>query len=137
MSEVQISRVRVRYAETDAMQVLHHAMWPVYWEVGRTDLIRARYKSYAELEREGILFPLVDYGVRILAPARYDDAIDIRSRVAELGRVRLRFEYEGWRGDTLLATGHTVHGVIDPDWKVVRLPRELALALTRDPENAP
>lgn len=111
------------------MRVLHHAMWPVYWEVGRTDLLRARYKPYAMIEQEGIHFPLVEYGVKLYAPGRYDDEIEIRAKLAGLGRVRLRFEYEGWRGGTLLATGHSVHGVIDRDWKVVRLPAKLAAAL--------
>jgi acyl-CoA thioester hydrolase len=131
MSQVTASRVRVRYAETDAMGVLHHSLWPVYWEVGRTDLLRAVYRPYAEIEAEGILFPLVDYGVRMDLPAHYDDSIEIRTRLTELGRVRLRFDYEGWRGDERLATGHTVHGVIDRDWKVCRLPAELAAALRR------
>jgi acyl-CoA thioester hydrolase len=131
MSQIIVSRVRVRYAETDTMGVLHHAVWPVYWELGRTELLRAVYRPYAEIEREGILFPLVDYGVKMDAAARYDDAIEIRTRLTELGRVRLRFDYEGWRGDERLATGHTVHGVIDRDWRVRRLPAELAAALRK------
>ncbi len=132
MSDYHAIRTRVRYAETDAMGVMHHGNWPVLWELGRTDLLRARYKSYATIEAEGVLFPVTDYGARIVAPARYDDEIEIRSRVAHLGRVKLRFEYEGWRGDTLLATGHSEHGVIDPDWKVIRLPRALAAALSEE-----
>lgn len=131
MSQVIASQVRVRYAETDAMGVLHHAVWPVYWELGRTELLRVAYRPYAEIEAEGILFPLVDYGVRLEQPARYDDAITIRTRLTALGRVRLRFDYEGWRGDERLASGHTVHGVIDRDWRVRRLPAELAAALRK------
>ncbi len=132
MSKVHIHRTRVRYAETDAMGVMHHGNWPVLWELGRTNLLRARYRSYAEIEREGVLFPVVDYGVTILSPARYDDEIEIRSQLAELGRVNLRFEHEGWCGSKLLARGPSVHGVIDPDWKVIRLPAELAAALLED-----
>ena len=131
MSQVIASQVRVRYAETDAMGVLHHAVWPVYWELGRTELLRVAYRPYAEIEAEGILFPLVDYGVRLEQPARYDDAITIRTRLTALGRVRLRFDYEGWRGEERLASGHTVHGVIDRDWRVRRLPAELAAALRK------
>jgi acyl-CoA thioester hydrolase len=123
------SQLRVRYAETDAMGVLHHGQWPVYWEVGRSGLLRACHRPYAEIERAGIRFPVVDYGVRMLAPARYDDEIEIRSRLAELGRVKLRFTYEGWRGTTLLATGYSVHGVVDREWRVVRLPESIAIAL--------
>ena len=131
MSQVIASQVRVRYAETDAMGVLHHAVWPVYWELGRTELLRVAYRPYAEIEAEGILFPLVDYGVRLELPARYDDLVEIRTRLTALGRVRLRFDYEGWRGEERLASGHTVHGVIDRDWRVRRLPAELAAALRK------
>ena len=112
------------------MGVMHHSVWPVYWELGRTDLLRARAKSYADLEREdGILFPVIDYGAEIKAPARYDDEIEIRTRLADLGRVKLRFEYEGWCEGILLARGHTTHGVLDRDWKITRLPAEVARRL--------
>lgn len=131
MSAVSKTRLRVRYAETDAMGVLHHGQWAVYWELGRTALLRERYRSYAEIERAGIRFPVVEYGARILAPAHYDEELEIRTRLAELGRVRLRFAYEGWRGETLLATGFSVHGVVDEAWKVVRLPAAIAAALDR------
>ena len=131
MSQVIASQVRVRYAETDAMGVLHHAVWPIYWELGRIELLRAAHRPYVEIEAEGILFPLVDYGVRLELPARYDDLVEIRTRLTALGRVRLRFDYEGWRGEERLASGHTVHGVIDRDWRVRRLPAELAAALRK------
>lgn len=129
MPDFHATRLRVRYAETDAMGVLHHGQWAVYWELGRTALLRERYRSYAEIEREGVRFPVVEYGARILAPARYDEELEIRTRLTELGRVRLRFAYEGWRGETLLATGFSVHGVVDEAWKVIRLPAAIAEAL--------
>ena len=122
-----VTNVRVRYAETDAMAVMHHAVWPIYWELGRTDLLRARIKSYAELERDdGVLFPVVGFGVEILAPASYDDEIEIHAEVVELGRVKIRFAYEGWSGGKLLARGFSQHGIVDRDWKPVRLPEAVA-----------
>ncbi len=125
-----VTRVRVRYAETDAMEVMHHGVWPIYWELGRTDLLRKRIKSYAELERvDGILFPVVGFGVEIFAPARYDDEIEIRAAVSELGRVKIRFDYEGWLEGTLLARGHSQHGIVNRDWKPVRLPVDVAAHL--------
>ncbi len=132
MPASHVSHVRVRYAETDTMQVLHHSVWPIYWEVARSDLLRARTLSYAELERRGILFPVLDYGVEMLAPAHYDDEIEIRSRVGRMGRVKLRFDYEGLRDGKLLARGFSLHGVIDKDWRAKRLPGEIAEALSRD-----
>jgi acyl-CoA thioester hydrolase len=130
MAASHVTRVRVRYAETDAMKVMHHAVWPVYWELGRTDLLRARTRSYAVLENEdGILFPVIGFGVEIFAPARHDDEIEIRSSVTELGRVKIRFAYEGWLDGRCLAKGYSQHGIVDRDWKPTRLPREVALHL--------
>ncbi|MCP4547413.1 MAG: acyl-CoA thioesterase [bacterium] len=132
MPATAVSRIRVRYAETDAMKVVHHAVWPVYWEIGRTDLLRERVKAYSELEREGIRFPVIDFGVKLLTPAHYDDSLEIITRVAEIGRVRLRFEYEGWRGDEILARGFSSHGVVDRSWNVIRIPTQIAVKLGED-----
>lgn len=124
--------VKVRYAETDQMGVLHHSLWPVYWEVARGAFMASLGFPYGELERErGIYFPVTSLGAEIVAPARYDDLIDLTCRVAELGRVKLRFAYEGRRGGELLARGHSAHGVIDGDWSIIRLPAELRDALQR------
>jgi acyl-CoA thioester hydrolase len=130
VTDAHRTRVRARYAETDQMGVVHHSVWPLYWELGRTDLLRSRAKSYADLEREdGILFPVIDYGVEILAPVRYDDEIEIRTRLAEQGRVKLRFDYEGWVSGELVCRGHSVHGVLDKDWRATRLPADIARRL--------
>jgi acyl-CoA thioester hydrolase len=124
--------VKVRYAETDQMKVLHHSLWPVYWEVARGAFMESLGFPYGELEKDqGIYFPVISMGAEIEAPAYYDDTITLRCRVAELGRVKLRFHYEGWRGDTLLARGHSQHGVIDLDWKIVRLPEAVRDALAQ------
>jgi len=123
-------KVKVRYAETDQMKVLHHSLWPVYWEVARGAFMESLGFPYGELEKEqGIYFPVISVGAEIQSPAYYDDEIELRCKVAELGRVKLRFHYEGWRGETLLARGHSQHGVIDLDWKVVKLPTEVRGAL--------
>jgi acyl-CoA thioester hydrolase len=122
--------VRVRYAETDAMGVMHHSVWPVYWELGRTELIRMLAKPYAELERDDeILFPLTSYTVHMKKPALYDDEMEIFCRVTTLSRVRIGFEYEGRRGDQLVATGSTEHGILNRSWKIVKLPPEIAAKL--------
>lgn len=128
--------VKVRYAETDQMKVLHHSLWPVYWEVARGAFMESLGFPYGELEKnQGIYFPVISVGAEIQSPAYYDDEIELRCQVAELGRVKLRFHYEGWRGDTLLARGHSQHGVIDLNWKVVKLPEEVREALKTVKEN--
>lgn len=122
--------VRVRYAETDQMKVLHHSVWAVYWEVARGAFMASLGYPYGDLEkRDGIYFPVISVAASILSPAYFEDEIELRTRVGKLGRVKLRFDYEGWRGDTLLARGHSEHGVIDLDWKIIPLPKEVRAAL--------
>ena len=130
MPAEQSITIRVHYAQTDQMGVAHHSNWPVYWEECREELIRARCKSYALLESEdGILLPVVDFGAEILAPVHYDDLIEISCRVEEIGRVRARFRYEARVAGVLVARGHTVHAVVDRDWKPTRLPAHVAESL--------
>ena len=133
MPDQHRTTVRVRYAETDQMKVLHHSVWAVYWEVARGALMADRGYPYGDLEnRAGIYFPVVSVAASILAPAYFEDEIELRTRIEKLGRVKLRFHYEGWRGDTLLARGHSEHGVIDLDWNIVPLPEEVRAALAVD-----
>jgi len=128
-----ICQVKVRYAETDQMKVLHHSLWPVYWEVARGAFMESLGFPYGELEKsDGIYFPVISLGAEIVEPAYYDDVIDLHCRVAELGRVKLRFEYEGRRDGVLLARGHSQHGVIDLDWKITRLSEEIREAMRQD-----
>jgi len=129
-------QVKVRYAETDQMKVLHHSLWPVYWEVARGAFMESLGFPYGDLERErGIYFPVIGLGAEMVGPAHYDDLIDLSCRVAELGRVKLRFEYEGRRDGLLLARGHSAHGVIDVYWKIVRLPEEVRDVMKRAISN--
>jgi acyl-CoA thioester hydrolase len=126
-----ITRIRVRYGETDQMGVVYHANYLVYFEVGRTELIRERGFSYAELEREGVRLPVVEAAVRFRGPARYDDLLVLETRLVEVGAARLRFDYRLrlGEGDHLLAEGHTVLASVDPQGRPRRLPERLRRAL--------
>jgi acyl-CoA thioester hydrolase len=108
-------RLRVRYAETDQMGVAHHASYLVYFEEARTRMMAALGCSYAELEREGYGLPVRRIELRYRASLRYDDAVVVRTRVAELRAASLRFEYEVLReeGATLAATGWTELACVD------------------------
>ena len=134
--------LRVRYAETDAMGIAHHAEYLAWYEVGRTEWIRAGAstgKSYRALEEAGYLLPVVEVSSRHLASARYDDVLDVRTRLAEATRVRLAFEYEVRRAedDALLATGRTSHAVTDRAGRVRRLPPEVLAWLVGDGAGLP
>ena len=125
--------LRVRYPETDRMGVAYHAHYLVWFELGRTELMRSLGCAYGLLEdREGILFPVIRIGAHYLASARYDEELDLETRLVSLGAARVRFEYRLTRQSDfgLLATGFTEHAAVGRDGRPRRLPAELRLRLT-------
>jgi acyl-CoA thioester hydrolase len=84
---------RVRYAETDQMGVVYHTNYLVWCEVGRTDFIRARGMSYAEIERSGVGLAVSELTARFHAAARYDDVIRVRTTLAEVRSRGITFDY--------------------------------------------
>jgi acyl-CoA thioester hydrolase len=116
--------VRVRYAETDKMGVVYYANYFVWFEVGRTDLLRSLGWTYREMEHAGIALPVIEAHCDYRRPARYDDEMEIRTRGRMLSPIRMEFTYEvARRGDeTVVASGRTVHAALDPAGKPCRLP---------------
>lgn len=110
-----ITELTVRYAETDCMGVVHHAVYPVWFEVARTDYIKSAGMSYAEMEKGGVMLPVAGISCRYRQPARYDDALLIEARISRLTPARIEFEYTVTRkGETeVLATGTSSHGFVD------------------------
>src|ERR1700733_12712943 len=98
-----ILTVRVRYPEVDAMGYLHHSRFFQYFEMGRIELLRKLGHSYADLERAGIFFVVVKLECRYKAPARYDEELQLTTRVVRQTHVRIDHVYELRRGTTLLA----------------------------------
>src|SRR5579871_2840755 len=97
--------IRVRYAETDRMGLLHHANYLVYFEQGRTELLRSLGYSYKDLEDQGYLLVLHKLEVRYRSPALYDDLLTVRTTVVRTTVVRIDHRYEVLRDGTLLAEG--------------------------------
>ena len=89
------------------MGVVHHSVYPVWFEMGRTELLRSTGISYRELEETGVLLAVVRLEVRYKRPARYDDELQLETRIASVGRVKIEHEYRLTRGDELLATATT------------------------------
>jgi len=118
------SRVRVRYAETDTMGVVYYANYLVWFEVARTDLLRSTGWSYRDMEAEGFSLPVIEAHCQYRASAKYDDEIDVHTSGASVSPVRVRFDYEVVRAadGAVLATGHTVHAVLDRSGRPRRLP---------------
>src|SRR6266851_5583726 len=97
--------VRVRYAETDRMGLLHHANYLVYFEQGRIELLRALGKSYKDLEDQGYLLVLTKIEVRYRRPVYYDDVVTVRTIVVRTTAVRIDHRYEVVRDGVLVAEG--------------------------------
>jgi acyl-CoA thioester hydrolase len=121
--------VRVRYPEVDRMGVAHHSSYFVWFEIARTEWLRATGRSYRDLEDvEGIQLPVVRAGARYRAPARYDDRLEIRALPVSARGARVRFEYEVRREGRVapvLATGYTEHAAVNREGKPVRVPEDL------------
>lgn len=124
MSTPRLTRLRVRYAETDRMGVVYYANYLVWFEVARTDWLRQTGWSYREMEADGVSLPVIEAHCEYRQPARYDDEIEIRTRAALLSPVRVRFDYEVMRGGLpdVTAAGHTVHAAVDSAGRPCRLP---------------
>jgi acyl-CoA thioester hydrolase len=126
------SRVRVRYAETDQMGVVYYANYFVWFEVGRTDLLRTLGGTYRELEAEGIFLPVIEAACEYVQPSRYDDELEIRTEGRVLSPIRVEFRYEVVRlGDgAVVATGRTSHAAINRGGRPCRLPARVREALS-------
>ncbi len=116
--------VRVRYAETDRMGIVYHANYLQYFEIGRTEAMRSMGATYRSLEEGGIALAVVECGLKFRAAAKYDDELRIVTRPSSAGRVRVRFDYEIWRGDKLLCDGFTVLACL-VNGKPSELPQEI------------
>ena len=108
------------------MGVAYHAHYLVWFEQGRTEYLRSLGSTYRALEDAGTLLMVTETGVRHLRSARYDDEIEVRTRLDSVRGVRLRFVYEVHRDGDLLATGFTVLAAADTSGRPRRLPPELA-----------
>jgi acyl-CoA thioester hydrolase len=122
--------IRVRYAETDAMGIVHHAVYPVWMELGRSDLLRKMGQGYSEWEAQGVFIAVAELRVKYRAPARYDEQVSIRTWVKEAGRRKVVFGYEVTRDETRLAEGETVHLVMGPDGRNRTLPDAMLALVT-------
>lgn len=120
-----LTELRVRYAETDAMGIVHHATYPVWMELGRSDFLRVLGQSYAEWEARGVRLVVNEIRVRFRAPARYDELVQVRTFLQEAGRRRVVFGYRIERDGALLAEGESIHLVAGSDNRARVLPEDL------------
>ena len=123
-------KVRVRYGETDQMGVVYHANYLLYFEMGRTELLRAAGLPYAELEKKGVFLVVVEASCRYRAGARYDETLDVLTRVERIGKATASFAYEIRGADgRLCAEGRTELAAVDRSSRPLRLPEEVVRRL--------
>jgi acyl-CoA thioester hydrolase len=114
--------IRVRYQETDGQRRLHHANYLTYFEMGRTEMLRAQGRTYREFEDAGLFMVVADASCKYLAAADYDDLLVLRTRVEKIGAAHIRHAYEVIRGSQVIATGTTTVVCVDREGKIRRLP---------------
>ncbi len=119
--------IRVRYPECDPMGVAHHAAYPVWFEMGRTELLRQSGVSYRQLEADGVLFAVVDLTLRYRSPARYDDLLTLETRNTGSGRARIDHAYELSRDGLVLATGTSTVVCLDKQGRPRPIPEFLGM----------
>lgn len=121
---MSLTKIKVRYAETDAMAIVHHANYYIYFEVAREDLIRESGISYKELEDLGIMMPLVETQCRYMEAAKYDDDLTIEASIGEITPIKVTIKYVVRRDldNKILAKGSTLQTFVDSNtFKIINL----------------
>lgn len=118
------STVRVRYADTDKMGVVYYGNYLKYFEIGRTELLRSIGLPYVELERTGVLLPVLEAHAEYLLPATYDDLLEIDASYLVEHTALITMQYTIRRGDDTLVRGYTRHSFVDAStFRPVRPPQ--------------
>lgn len=126
------SEVSVRFAETDAQRVAHHAVYLVWFEQARVEYLARFDGGYPALQEQGVEALTLETYVRYLLPARFAERLRINCRCLDLRGSRFRYEYAVERGDELLAEGWTTHACVDArSFRPTRMPAWLAAAITK------
>ncbi|HEY6458593.1 MAG TPA: thioesterase family protein [Polyangiaceae bacterium] len=125
------TRVRVRFADTDAQGIAHNAAYPVWFEVARVEYLREYAGGYQALRDHGIEALVLESYCRYLVPARFDDELDVHARCVGLRGARFRYEYDIVRTDgAQVADGWTAHACVDAkSFRPMRVPEWLADAI--------
>ncbi len=119
-------RYRVPYADTDQMQVVYYANYLIYFERARNQLLLDCDMPYRQMEAQGMMLPVMESHVDYKDPATFDDVLDLHAWVGWVKGARLRINCEVRRDGALLASGYTVHALVNRDtWRPMRAPQEI------------
>ena len=114
-----------RYAETDKGGIIHHSVYPVWFEMGRTELLRANGIAYRDLEAQGIFFVMVELRVKYRRPAFYDEQLLLETTCSNVTAGKVEHTYKLTRPGTgiLLAEGYSILACVDGQGKIRRIPK--------------
>ena len=111
------SHVCVRYAETDQMGVVHHAVYPIWFELARTDFIKVIGLTYSQMEQDGILLPVAELTARYRIPAKYEDQLTVETHIEKITPARIVFGYRIYQDNdpekTVMVEGTSTHAWVD------------------------
>lgn len=118
---------RVIYGDSDPFDVVYYANYFNFFERGRTELFRALGLTYREISEQGVFLPVSETYCKYHKPAQYDNLLVIETRIVYLKRVSIKFEYRIFEKESqeLLAEGYTIHGFVNKERKIVRVPQEV------------
>jgi acyl-CoA thioester hydrolase len=121
-------KIRVIYADTDAMGIVYHTNYIRWFEVGRTELFRDMGILYTEVEAAGFNLPLTQVYCHYLLPTHYDDLVLVETKIEYMKRASMKFAYLLWDEDrkNILTGGYTVHACTDRGGKIIRIPDMIA-----------
>ncbi len=122
---------RVRYADTDHFGVVYYAKYLDWFEAGRTEILRVKGITYADLEKQGLFAPVVEVKVNYKKPPKYDDLITLETTVEHIGNSSIKFSYKVFNKETndLLTEAYTVNVFINKDMKPQSIPDKVKNAL--------
>jgi len=127
--------LRVRYTECDPMGYLHHSVYLNYFEMGRTELLRATGFRYRNLEEQGVFFVVTKIECKYRKPARYDDELMLQTQVVRQTRARIDHEYKLYRDGLLLCEAHSTLACVDRSGQVRMIPEEMLPTTVQDATN--
>ena len=119
------TKIVVRYAETDQMGVVHHSVYPIWYEVARTEFARKYIIPYSEAEKIGIMMPVAELTSKYYKSAYYEDELTIITEVEKITPVRIKFRYKVYnQKNELLNIGTTMHAWTGKDLKILNIKKE-------------
>lgn len=120
------TKIIVRYAETDQMGIVHHSVYPIWYEAARTEAIKKIGMTYSTLEKNGIMTPLVELNSKYIFPAEYEDILTIQVDIAKLTPARIVFDYQVYKEglEKPINTGSTSHAWVGRDLKPINLKKQ-------------